>query len=204
MNSFISIFPCLKIISVEDMRHKKEVDIISDFDSRMRKRGYKEFFWRMFKGLTLSCFIALPIYLALVVLLAGAIKEKANGGSDTIPLILLQVAYLIAVYAFYVRHEVRELYLPPTEVADAKTILREYIKNGGWILPIVFGIVAIATEMSRLLMPHLVPNPIAFIGVLNMPLMGAIPVPILRTIVGYAVSVGGIFAMTVVARKRKN
>ncbi len=71
--------------------------------------------------------------------------------------------------SFYVRHEVREFYLPPSEDANAKTILLEYIKNGGWILPIVFGVIAVAAEVSRLLMPNLIPNPIAFVGVLNMP-----------------------------------
>jgi hypothetical protein len=175
---------------------------MSDFEERMRKKGYGEFFLRMLKGITLSCFVALPIYLFLTMLFANTFKDKADGGTDTVPMLLLQVAYLIAVYAFYIRHEAKEFYTPG-KFTDAKTILRGYIRDGGWILPIVFGIVAAAAETMMLLRPDAVGNPVVFVGILNMPLMGAISVPILRAVAGYIVSVGGIFFMTVIARQKR-
>ncbi|MBE6560140.1 MAG: hypothetical protein E7662_03355 [Ruminococcaceae bacterium] len=175
---------------------------MSDFEERMRKKGYGEFLWRMVKGIALSCIVALAIYLILIMLFSGSVKDKGDGGTDTVPMILLQIAYLIAVYAFYIRHEAREFYTPG-EYTDAKTILRGYMRDGGWILLLVFGIVAIAAETIQLLSPETIANPIVFVGVLNMPLIGAIPLPIVRAVVGYIVSVGGILAMTVIARQRQ-
>jgi len=48
-------------------------------------------------------------------------------------------------------------------------------------------------------MPEAVANPIVFIAILNMPLSG-VGIPILRAVIGYVVSVGAIFALTVIAR----
>ena len=175
---------------------------MSDFEKRMQKREAWDFLWRMIKGITLSCIVALAIYLIECMLFSGTFQDKSDGGTDTVPLILLQIAYLIAVYFFYIRYEAKEFYTPSEKDTSAGAILKEYLHNGGWILPLIYGIVAVAAEAVQLLMPDTPANPVLFVGVLNMPLIGVIPIPILRMVVGYAVSVGGIFGLTVLARQR--
>ena len=65
----------------------------------------------------------------------------------------------------------------------------------------VYGAIALITEVSLLIVPYEV-NPVAFIGVLNMPLISVTPIPVIRTVIGYAVSVGGILILTGIARKK--
>lgn len=81
----------------------------------------------------------------------------------------------------------------------AFSILTAYIKQEGWMLAVVYAVVAVAAEVTKLLMPEAIANPVVFIATLNMPLSG-IGFPILRAVIGYVVSVGCILALTVVSR----
>ncbi len=171
---------------------------MNEHEKNMRKRENKEFIWRMIKGVALSCVIALVIYFAETIVLADILEDAGN----LLPMILMQIAYLIAIYGFYIRHEAREFYSPEGRAGNAKAILMDYIRREGWLLALVYGVVAVLAEAARLIAPHAIGNPLVFIGMLNMPLSAAIGIPILRMVIGYAVTMAGIFALTVLARKK--
>lgn len=179
----------------------KRSTVMNEHERNMQKKERLEFVWRMVKGIALSCITALVLYLFESILLANALEAEAEKGIVVLPMILLQIAYLICVYAFYIRHEAREFYSPEGKSGSFRAILGDYLRQEGWILLSIYGVIALITEISLLLVPY-ESNPVAFIGILNMPLISVIPVPILRTVVGYAVSAGGILLMTGIARKK--
>lgn len=175
--------------------------IMNEHERNMQKKERLEFVWRMVKGIALSCVTALVLYLFESIVLANALEAEAEKGIVVLPMILLQIAYLICVYAFYIRHEAREFYSPEGKSGHFRSILEDYVRREGWILMSVYGAIALITEVSLLIVPYEV-NPVAFIGVLNMPLISVIPIPVIRTVIGYAVSVGGILILTGIARKK--
>ena len=174
---------------------------MNEHERNMQKKERLEFLWRMVKGIALSCVIALVLYLFETIVLANAIEAAAEKGSDVLPMLLMQIAYLIAVYAFYIRHEAREFYSPEGKSGNIRAIIEDYVRREGWILMAVYGAVALITELCLLLTTGTT-NPVAFIGVLNMPLISVIPLPVIRTVIGYSVTVGGILLMTGIARKK--
>ena len=174
---------------------------MNEHERNMQKKERLEFVWRMVKGIALSCVIALVLYLFESIVLANAIEAAAEKGSDVLPMLLMQIAYLIAVYAFYIRHEAREFYSPEGKSGSFRSILEDYVRREGWILMAIYGAVAAVTEIFLLLTPAAF-NPVAFIGILNMPMISVIPIPVIRTVIGYAVTVGGILLMTGIARKK--
>ena len=166
-------------------------------EKNMLVREKLGFLWRMLKGVTLGCIGALAIYLAEAILLADLFTDP-EGDTTFIAMLLIQIAYLISVYYFYIRHEAKDYYVWDGR-SGAWQILFGYLKSEGWMLAAVYAAVAVAAEITKTVMPEAIGNPIVFICVLNMPLSG-VGIPILRAVIGYAVSVGAIFALTVIAR----
>ena len=158
-------------------------------------KDQKQFLISFLKGATLSCILSLALYFFFILATSFLLAELKGHLKDLICGVLLQISYIICIWWFHIR---RDPYAP-TETFALKNELRRYMREGGWLPAVVYGILAILSEVLRWFVPQ---NPITFIGVLNMPLM-VIDVPVFGTVIAYTCTVLPFYALTLYVRKQK-
>jgi len=158
-----------------------------------------EFLWSFVKSIALCCVISLVLYLAFAILLAEKLSGVQKETKDAVCMVLMQLGYLIALYFFHARHDE---YMPPER--DAKLALRQYVGAGGWIPAAIYAILAVLTEVLLLLHAQngtMLP-PAALVGIINMPLMGLIPVPVFRTVCALLLTLAAYYGFVLICRMR--
>lgn len=109
---------------------------------------------------------------------------------DSLTRILSTVCYLIAMPFTLVRREV-ETFLDTNLVKqyDTKTFLREYYKDSGLKIGILYGIIAAAAEILQWI-PGLSERTYGFLIAFVMPPLYLVPIPILRALIGWFIAMG--------------
>ena len=134
--------------------------------------------------------------------IAAALAEIENQPiRDASIYALVMVIYAVFLYRFHLYPRL-DTYAEHTNHFAPKKELFAFIRTEGKIIFAIYGIVAIAAELSDLIIPNTPQNPILFSSLFCLSSFMAIPIPVVRSIMALAYSVA-LVCLLVILRSRK-
>lgn len=138
------------------------------------------------KHIILASLADFGVFVASSALLAAIFEgEDKQALRNLVAYVFMMMFYAIFFYRFREYNRI-STYMEHTERFDPKGELMAFLRTDGKIVLAIYGIAAIATEISCFIFPSPTPNPIATACLFALgPFCGEIPVYVLRSLVGF-------------------
>ena len=157
-------------------------------------------------GIVKSGFLSFGIYIASIIFFNIVVyKEDYVSERDFTPIYIgMIVFYVVANYMMYIRKqsENQKLSVEPAASFSLKKDFVSYFKSEGKYLLAVYGLLAVVLEVSLLLNIM----PVSTVLLFPFPLIGIfvdkLPIPIVRSVAAYVLTMGLLLALTVLEHYR--
>ncbi len=150
------------------------------------------------KHIIIASLATFGVYMASAYLVAAIFEgEDKRTLRDLVAYAFMMVFYAVFFYRFREYNRI-STYMEHTERFDLKGELMAFLRADGKIVLAIYGIAAIATEISFFIFPSPTPNPVATVCLFALgPFSALIPVPVLRSALCfvYAAAVACVLAM---------
>ena len=172
------------------------------------KETKKEKIWSIIKGIALSELLALGLLFVVSIpirlFLSGGERVDLYGTEPvrdfTIDYFIMLILYVLANYIVYIRKSVDGSKLTTGEKFDLKSDIIAYVSSDeGKLLLIIYGILAVVFEALEIFAGYQSPSVLL---IFCFPIAAVIPVPVIRTIIAYIVTMALLLLATEYKRYR--
>ena len=149
---------------------------------------------------SLACF---GVLLVFSIILAAALMEfESRLVRDCIMYVLTMACYAVLFYRFHMYPRISTYMEHPMQF-DLKKEFGAFLRADGRIILAIYGVAAVAIEISCFIFPSPTPNPIATACLFALgPFGGLIPVPVLRSVICFVYAAVVLCVLTLL-RSRK-
>ncbi len=153
------------------------------------------------KSIVFASLAALGVFLIGSIAIAAVLAEIKNQVvRDATLYVMIMVVYAICFYRFHMYNRLNT-YAEHTDKFDPKKELLAYIHAEGRIIFVIYGIIAVVTELSKIML-NVTQNPIVFATMFCLGPWMALEIPVLRSIVAFVYS-AAVICLLAVLRSRK-
>ncbi len=149
---------------------------------------------------SLACFGMLLVF--SIILAAVLMEFESRLIRDSIMYVLTMACYAVFFYRFHMFPRI-STYVVHTDKVDMKQELLGFFRADGKFILAIYALATVAIEISCFIFPSPTPNPIATACLFALgPFSGLIPVPVLRSVVGFVYATVVLCGLTLL-RSRK-
>ncbi len=154
------------------------------------------------KSIVFASLATLGVFLIGAIVIAAALSEIQNQFiRDAAVYVMTMVMYAVFFYRFHM-HNRLDTYAKHTAKFDPKKELISYIHAEGKIMLAIYGIAAVVTEISALIMQNAPQNPIMFATMFCLGPWMVIKIPVLRSVIAFVYS-ATVLCLLALLRSRK-
>ena len=164
----------------------------------------KQLWFKCLKSIILSTIASLGAFVVCALVIAAALNSIKNDAIQDLAIkAIIMIVYAIFLYIFRMRNRLNT-YAEHTNKFDPKKELIAYIKTEGKVMFILYGIIALVSEFSYLVLflMNQTRNPITFVTQFCMGPWVNMTIPVLRSVIAVVYS-AVIVCLLAVLRSRK-
>ena len=154
------------------------------------------------RSIVLASLATLGVFLIGSIVIYAILAEIENRSiRSVIVYAIMMIMYAVFLYRFHIYNRL-STYAKHTDKLDLKKELIAYIHAEGKIIFIIYGIAAIVSELSALIMQNAPQNPIVFATMFCLGPWMSLKIPVLRSVIAFTYSAAVICLLTIL-RSRK-
>lgn len=157
--------------------------------------------FELIKSIVISWFLCLFLYILFGFIMAGF--WEGNPNKDLYISIGVLILYFISFYVVHEKHRTEPFCSIEEKYTIKKEIIAYFNKEGKYLFSI-YGVCAVAMEISYFIFTNNTFNPIEFICYMFFPLSICITIPIIRAIVCYAICAAGTIILVLIRTRKLN
>ena len=164
----------------------------------------KKLWFKCLKSMVLSTAATIGVFIVCAIAIAAALNSLKNRTVQDLAIkAIIMITYAVFLYVFHMRNRL-DTYAEHTGKFDPKKELIAYIKAEGKIMFILYGIIAIVSELSFLVLflMNQTRNPVTFVTQFCIGPWINMTIPVLRSVIAVAYS-AAVTCLLAVLRSRK-
>ncbi len=164
----------------------------------------KKLWFKCLKSMVFATLASLGAFVICALVIAAALNSIKNEMMKDLAIkAIIMISYAIFLYIFRMRNRL-DTYAEHTSKFDPKKELIAYVKTEGKIMFMLYGIIALVSELSFLVLflMNQTRNPVTFVTQFCLGPWINMTIPVLRSVIAFAYSAGIVCLLAVLRSKR--